>query len=113
MAADSKAHVRWRSPDSVPNVVWPSNKRIRLHDAEVVSVDAATSVLMVKRKGMGRDGIVQVKLKPFARIVRNEIPIKSDELKAGEHVAVDFYLDDYIDAAHAAERELEAPEWST
>jgi hypothetical protein len=113
MAADSQAHVRWNSPDSAPNVVMPANKRMRLHNAEVVAVDTAKGELTVKRKGIGPDGTVQIKLRPFARIARDDIPIKLDQVKPGEHVAVDFYLDDYIDTPKAEETELKAPEWGT
>ncbi|MCH5376727.1 MAG: hypothetical protein JJ992_22405, partial [Planctomycetes bacterium] len=113
MAADSRAHLRWGSPDSAPNVVTPVNKRMRLHNADVVSVDAVKGELTVKRQGMGPKGTVQVRLKPFARVARNEVPIKLDQVKPGERVAIDFYLDEYIDTSQAQETELQAPEWGT
>jgi hypothetical protein len=113
MAADSRAHIRWGSPDSVPNVVYPSNKPMRLHDEEVVSVDVAGRELTIKRQGIGPKGTVQVKLKPFARVARNEVPIEFAEVKPGERVAIDFYLDEYIDTSKAEEATLEAPRWAT
>jgi len=113
MAAESQAHTRWGSPDSAPNVVMPANKRIRLHDAEVVSVHAAKGELTVKRQGIGPNGTVQVQLKPFARVARDELPIKLDQVKPGERVAVDFHLDEYIDTAKAEETELKAPRWGS
>jgi len=113
MAADSKAHLRWGSPDSVPNVVYPSNKPMRLHNAEVVSVDVARRELTIEREGIGPMGTVQVKLKPFARIARNEVPIRLDHVQPGQRVAVEFYLDEYMDTSKAEETELKAPEWGT
>jgi hypothetical protein len=113
MAADSQAHTRWGSPDSAPNVVMPASKRMRLHNAEVVSVDAVKGELSVKRQGIGPNGTVQVRLKPFARVARDEVPIKLAQVKPGERVAVDFYLDDYIDTAKAEEAELKAPQWGS
>ena len=113
MAAESKAHIRWKSPDSVHNVVMPANKPMRLHNAEVVSVDAAKRTLVVRRKGIGPKGTVEVKLEPFARASRDEVPIRLDKVKPGERVAVDFYLDKYIDTSKAEEAELKAPQWGT
>jgi hypothetical protein len=113
MAPDSRAHVRWRDPQSAPNVIEPKNRRMRLHDAEVVSVDADKGELTIKRKGIGPDGMVVVQLKPFARVSRSEAPIKLGEVKAGERVAIDFYLDEYIDTARAKEQKLKPPAWGT
>jgi hypothetical protein len=113
MAPDSQAHIRWGSPDSAPNVVMPTNKPMRLHNAEVVSVDVAQGEVTVKRQGVGLKGTVQVKLKSFARIARDEVPIKLAQVKRGERVAVDFYLDEYIDTSKAEETKLKAPVWGT
>lgn len=113
LAADSQAHIRWGIPDSAPNVVMPANKRMRLHNAEVVSVDVPRRELTVRRQGIGPKGIIRVKLKPFARVARDEAPITLDEVKPGERVAIDFYLDEYIGSAKARETELEAPEWGS
>ena len=41
------------------------------------------------------------------------MPIKLDQVKPGERVAVDFYLDEYIDTAKAEEAELKAPQWGS
>jgi hypothetical protein len=113
MTSESRAHVRWKSPDSAANVVMPARKRMRLHDAEFVSVDSAKGELTVKRKGIGPMSTVQVKLKPFARVARDEVAVELAEVKPGERVAIDFYLDDYIDTAKAQEAELKPPEWGS
>jgi hypothetical protein len=91
----------------------PANKRMRLHDAEVVSVNVVKGELTVKREGIGPTDTVQVQLKPFARVARNDVPIKLDQVNPGERVAVDFYLDEYMDTPKAEETELKAPEWGT
>jgi hypothetical protein len=62
MAAESQAHIRWGNPDPASNVMMPTNKPMRLHDAEVVSVDVAGRELTIKRTGIGPKGTVQVKL---------------------------------------------------
>jgi hypothetical protein len=113
MAPDSRAHIRWRDPESAPNVVEPKNRRMRLDDAEVVSLTVDKNELTIKRKGVGPDEMVLVRLKPFARVSRDEVPIKLSEVKIGERVAVDFYLDEYIDTARAEKQKLKPPNWGT
>jgi hypothetical protein len=69
--------------------------------------------MTVTRKGIGPMSTVQVKLKPFARVARDEVAVELAEVEPGERVAIDFYLDDYIDTAKAEEVELKAPQWGS
>jgi hypothetical protein len=91
----------------------PANRRVRLHAAEVVSVDAAKQQLTVRGDGIGRGGLIEIQLTPFARVCRDEVPIELDDLRPGETVAVDFRADDYLDPRSAQVTELEAPSYGT
>ena len=113
MAPDSRAHIRWKSPEEAPNRTMPANRRVRLHAAEVVSVDATKRQLTVRGDGVGRDGLIEIRLTPFARVCRHEVPIELDDLQTGETVVVDFHADDYLDPRQAQVTELEAPTYGT
>ncbi|MEM7391531.1 MAG: hypothetical protein AAF492_04210 [Verrucomicrobiota bacterium] len=113
MARNSRAHLQWGNPASAPNVILPANKRMRLHNAEVVSVDAKARELTVKRDGIGPDGILRIQLKPFARVTVGEVPAELENVHPGQRVSIDFFLDDYLEPSKAESRKLDPPQWGT
>ena len=96
--------------DHMPGLSMPEPMRVRIHDAEVVSVDARGRGLVVKKGGLGAGGI-DVRLTSHARLSRDETVARLADVRPGERVAIDFYLDDYAGGAKIDVQELEKAMW--
>ena len=113
MSEDSIAHVQWKNPESAPGVVLPQQKRMRLHDAKVFLVDIDQRTLVVTRSGLGSGDMVTIRLPPFARVSRHWARSDLKDVKPGDRVSIDFFLDDYVDMNQATETNLKAPTYGT